>query len=143
VTLASAPPPRPPIVEFTTSDDCYYLAKLFTKEHFQQESAALNHCLGRSGLAYYLSRSHKGDIEIFSLRDKSTHKSLVTIEYHVGAKRIAQIKTKRNELISNVHPFYQATLEALCYLTSGTAYRRHGAPYKRGLVIITDLRCLE
>src|SRR5262249_30849187 len=134
--------PRPAIVEFSASDGRYYLARLFTKEHFQQESAALNHCLGTSWLAHYLSRSINGEIEIFSLRETNTHMPVVTIEYQVSAKRIVQIKTKRNQLIRHVDPFYPAALEALCYLTTGTAYDRHGAPYKRGLRDIADLHWL-
>jgi PcfJ-like protein len=110
--VSQCPNLRPPIVEFTTSDGCYYLAKLFTKEHFEQESAALNHCLGRSSLAHYLSRTDNDEIEIFSLREKRTHKPVVTIEYQVSTKRIAQIKATRNRLIAHGDPFYAATLTA-------------------------------
>src|SRR5262249_31942214 len=92
--------PAPPTLgEVTPSDGRYYLAKLFTKEHFQRESAVLNHCLGKSRLNHYLSRSIAGEIEIFSVRDLATHMPVVTIEYRVSTKLVAQIKTNCNQLV--------------------------------------------
>jgi PcfJ-like protein len=134
---------RPPtIVEFTASDGRYYLAKLFTKEHFQQESAALNHCLGRSWLDHYLCATAKREVEIFSLREASTHRPVVTIEYKTRTKCIVQIKTYRNQLIERTAPFLSATMEAICFLWVGAAYDQDGVPYRRGVHDIADLQLL-
>jgi hypothetical protein len=135
-------PYQPTIVEFVASDDRYYLAKLSTKQHFRQESAALNHCLGTTYLQRYLALSLNGEVEIFSVREINTHKPVVTIEYRVGAKRIVQIKTERNRLINRSDPFCAATIEAVCYLETGTAYDRHGIPYRRGVRALADMEHL-
>jgi hypothetical protein len=130
---------QPTIVEFTASDERYYLSKLFTQEHFSQESAVLHHCLGTTYLEHYLSLSLKGEVEIFSLRETGTHKPVVTIEYHAGTKRIAQLKAQRNQLIKRADPFFAATMEAIGYLRNGIAFDRHGTPYLRGVTTVADL----
>jgi hypothetical protein len=143
---SSPAPSRPPTIgEFTSSDGRYYLAKLFSKEHFQQESAELKHCLGRRWLDHYLSRTQKGELEIFSLREMETHKPVVTIEYNVDEKRIVQIKTSRtraNELVAKTGPYLPALMEALRHLCIGTAYDPHGAPLRRSVHSIADIRHL-
>jgi hypothetical protein len=134
---------QPTIVEFVASDERYYLAKLFTEQHFRQESVGLDHCLGRKYLQQYLALSRNGEVEIFSVREIGTHKPVVTIEYRVGTKHIVQLKTERNQLIKRGDPFFPATMEAIFYLATGTAYDRHGIPYRRGVSGVGDVEHLD
>lgn len=48
----------------------YYLAKLSTKEHFENESAWLKHCLGTTHIDDYLKNLESGEFEYFTIRER-------------------------------------------------------------------------
>ncbi len=73
------------------------LYKLFTKRHFEDESIALNHCLGISD--FFINLSDKGEIEVFSYCVDD--KEYATILYDVKSNAIDQIKKHSNALFTN------------------------------------------
>jgi len=96
---------------FETSSGKYYLARLLNMPHLEDESAYMNHCVGTSNS--YISKMKRGDVEIFSLRDKATHAPVVTIEYNCRSKRLLQVKAQDNRLPTLADVFSVDLIEAI------------------------------
>lgn len=102
---------------FETKSGKYYLARLFNREHLEEESEFLQHCVGIEDS--YINKIISGEVEIFSFRKKphldvhNNHDSdgddlnepIVTIEYNRKTKVIEQIKGMNDELIADSDEF--------------------------------------
>jgi hypothetical protein len=96
---------------FETSSGKYYLARLLNMPHLEDESTYMDHCVGTS--TSYISKMKRGDVEIFSFRNKETDEPVVTIEYDCRSKRLLQVKAQRDRLPTLADIFSLDLIEAI------------------------------
>ncbi len=77
----------------------YYLAKLSTKDHFENESAWLKHCLGTTHVEDYLAASDGGASEYFTIRER-----WATMPYDRRTEIFADILLETPESIHKLLP---------------------------------------
>ena len=131
------PKGAPAIIEHVSDDETLYLAKLLTKQHLEEESVAMKHCIGTND--YYSSRMLRGDLEIFSIRDTKTHKPLLTIQYDKKSRKIVDMRGHGDASMDNnpkkvPMPSYPVLREFLEYIQVGVAYDTQGIEFIRGLL---------
>ena len=122
---------------FETSSGNFYMARLINKAHLVQESDDLKHCVGTSD-SYFMGVV-RGDIDIFSFRDKSTDQPLFTIEYDRKHKTIVQVSGERD--LPQAWDENDELLEAL-ELLSGT-FDERGERRVFDTTFITGLKLLK
>jgi hypothetical protein len=106
---------------FTTTSGNYYMARLLNMPHLKEESAYMDHCVGRS--ESYINKIKKGEIEILSFRTvpKINHETnklegdrpLMTIEYDLKNKTIKQMKGPGDSYLSKNNKYYEDMVDAL------------------------------
>ena len=96
---------------FETSSGNYYLARLLNMPHLEDESAYMKHCVGTS--TSYISKIKRGEVEIFSLRNKVTHEPVVTIEYDCRLKYLSQVAAQHDRLPTLADEFFKDLIEAI------------------------------
>lgn len=116
-------------VEASTKDGRYYLAELETGPQIRGEGQLLKHCLAEKSLDYYMRRIAAGEVELFSIRDNSTHEPVVTIEYDVKRAEVTQVKTIDNGEIVFFDSYSRATLELLGVLKHRSTFLDKRDPY--------------
>lgn len=99
---------------FETKSGRYYLARLLNMPHLENESEYMRHCVGTS--TSYMNKITRGDVEIFSFRDKETHNPLVTIEYDTKTHTILQVKKQSDLTPTLKDDFAPELMEALAGL---------------------------
>ncbi|HMO78469.1 MAG TPA: PcfJ domain-containing protein, partial [Candidatus Paceibacterota bacterium] len=96
---------------FETASGKYYLARLLNMPHLEEESTYMDHCVGTS--SSYISKMKRGDVEILSFRDKTTHEPIVTIEYDCRSKRLLQVKAFKDRIPTLGDDFSADLIEAI------------------------------
>lgn len=129
----------PMIIEATLQDGAYYLGRLFTREHFKQTSAVLEHCLERASLDRYFQKSKSEAIKVFGIYNAISTLPVVTIVYDADKKCILQIRHTDDNLLTGSEPYFDATIEALSHLVTKKEYTTTGLPISREVRRIQDL----
>lgn len=101
---------------FETSSGKFYLARLLNMPHLEEESMYMDHCVGTS--TSYINKIKKGDVEIFSFRNKASHEPVVTIEYNRRTRNILQIKSIADTIPKLSDTFSRDLIEAIGMLTN-------------------------
>lgn len=96
---------------FETTSGRYYLARLLNMPHLEDESTYMDHCVGTS--TSYVSKMKKGEVEIFSFRDKATDQPVVTIEYDTRSHELLQVKAESDNIPTLADEFAPDLLEAI------------------------------
>ncbi len=96
---------------FETSSGKYYLTRLLNMPHLEEESEYMNHCVGTS--TSYVNKMKRGEVEIFSFRDKDTQKPLVTIEYDTRFHTLLQVRAESDRIPTLADEFASDLIEAL------------------------------
>lgn len=96
---------------FETPSGAYYLARLLNMPHLEQESEYMDHCVGTS--ESYINKVKRGEVEIFSLRNKSDHKPLVTIEFDAKSGALLQVKTEHDNNPTHKDQFFDDLLASI------------------------------
>jgi adenylate kinase family enzyme len=107
----------PRIVE---TDLCngHYLLRLFTKQHFVDNSDILDHCLGHQSLDRYHAKSRSGRLQIFTVLRHKDETPVSTIIYDGEKKAIIQVKQEHDGLLDGSELHFAATLQAVQHLVS-------------------------
>jgi len=95
---------------FETESGNYHLSVLRSKNHLEEESEQMNHCVGTSDS--YINKINKGEIEILSFRNKEGE-PIITIEYNLKNGNIEQIKKESDEYLDFNDPYYKEFVESL------------------------------
>lgn len=123
---------------FETTSGHFYLARLLNMPHLEQESEYMDHCVGTS--TSYVSKIKRGEVEIFSFRDKNTDTPVVTIEYDVKRGRLLQVKGLRDKIPTLEDSFSLDLLDALEKLS--TSINDQGEPRAVRGTLVEDMKKL-
>ena len=101
---------------FETSSGKFYLARLLNMPHLEEESTYLGHCVGTNNS--YINKMKRGDVEIFSFRDKATDDPIITIEYDSNNHSLLQVKGERDRIPTLADEFAPDLIETIELLES-------------------------